>query len=364
MSKTIKNKSEINQVAVILFNLGGPDSLKAVKPFLYNLFNDKYIIRLPSIFRMVIAWLIATLRRKTAEKIYSYIGGKSSIYEETLLQKQELEHDLNSRGLEKKFKVFIAMRHWHPRASEVVSQLKDDPPNEIILLPLYPQFSTTTTKSSIEEFQNILKNQDLSGIATKTICCYPLAEGFIKTHVALIRKYIDKLVDKNNYRILFSAHGLPKKIIESGDPYQLQVEYTVNSIIKYLAIENLDYKITYQSRVGPVQWLEPNTEDEIVIAGKEQKNLVIVPIAFVSEHVETLVELDIEYKQIADKHAIEFIRVPTLSANKDFIEFLANLVIDFTNKTGNIIASAGFKQICNNKFSQCPCLQLKENKGV
>lgn len=331
MSKALKNK----KAAIVLFNLGGPDSKSAVKPFLFNLFNDKYIITLPKFLRYLVAWLISSKREKTAQEIYAYLGDKSPILEETKAQADSLEKSLqNSLGVD--YKVFICMRHWHPMSGKVVKEVVDYNPNEVILLPLYPQFSTTTTLSSIEDFSGKIQKK-LPNILYKTICCYPKDINFIQSHADLIAQALEKINNKDNYRILFSAHGLPKKIIESGDPYQWQVENTVQSIIDQLPFSEIDYKISYQSRVGPLEWIGPNTEEEIEKAGKEEKELIIVPVAFVSEHSETLVELDIEYKAIADKYSINYVRVPTLSINNYFVESLKNMVTSANNSESSFL---------------------------
>ena len=243
--------------------------------------------------------------------------------------------------------------------AEVVKNIKNYEPNEIILLPLYPQFSTTTTASSLNEFAKNLSKEFIDKIKLKTICCYPLDEGFIDSHVKLIEDKLHDKTDLNNYRMLFSAHGLPEKIVKSGDPYQWQIEQTVFKIISKLQLipkfKNIDYKVTYQSRVGPLKWLEPNTEDEVKIAGKENKSLIIIPVAFVSEHVETLVELDIEYKQIAVDHKIDYVRVPTLSANELFIKSLANMILNFSSNDSGCLSSSNFNRICPDIYSKCPC---------
>ncbi len=227
------------------------------------------------------------------------------------------------------------------------------------MLPLYPQFSTTTTASSLNEFTKNLSKEFIDKIKLKTICCYPLDEGFIDSHVKLIEDKLHDKTDLNNYRMLFSAHGLPEKIVKSGDPYQWQIEQTVLKIISKLQLipkfKNIDYKVTYQSRVGPLKWLDPNTEDEVKIAGKENKSLIIIPVAFVSEHVETLVELDIEYKQIAVDHKIDYVRVPTLSANELFIKSLANMIMNFSSNDPGCLSSSNFNRICPDIYSKCPC---------
>ena len=355
MSEITKNRKKI---AVVLFNLGGPDSLNAIKPFLFNLFNDQYIITLPSVLRFLVAKLISTRREKVAKAIYANTGGKSPILEETLAQKEALKQEL-IKNSDITFELFICMRHWHPMTAEVVKNIKNYEPNEIILLPLYPQFSTTTTASSLNEFAKNLSKELIDKIKLKTICCYPLNEGFIDSHVKLIEAKLSDKMDLSNYRMLFSAHGLPEKIVKAGDPYQWQIEQTVFKIINKLQLlpkfKKIDYKVTYQSRVGPLKWLEPNTEDEIKIAGKDNKSLIIIPVAFVSEHVETLVELDIEYKHIADEHNIDYVRVPTLSTNELFIKSLANMILNFSSREYSCLSSSNFSRICPDIYGKCPC---------
>lgn len=356
MSEIIKNEKK---VAIVLFNLGGPDSLKAVKFFLFNLFNDKHIVTVPKILRFFIAKFIANRREKFAQEIYSHTGNKSPILARTIAQKEALKKYLieNVETDNLKFEIFICMRHWHPMTDEVVKNIEDYDPTEVIMIPLYPQFSTTTTFSSIEEFTKKLKNKDK--IKLKTICCYPTDENFINASVGMIEKTLSDKKDLKNFRMLFSAHGLPEKIIKNGDPYQWQIEQTVEKIVKQLVLiekfKNIDYKITYQSKVGPLKWLSPNTEDEITLACKQKKSLIIIPIAFVSENVETLVELDIEYKKIADIHGIEYIRILTLGTDKTFIKSLAIMVSKLVNQDGNLLTSSKFSRICPNIFNKCPC---------
>ncbi|WP_347939179.1 ferrochelatase [Rickettsia oklahomensis] len=333
------------RIAIVLFNLGGPNSLESVKPFLFNLFYDKAIINLPNPLRYIIAKILSITREKKSQKIYSLIGGKSSLLQETQEQRLVLTEKLKQL-VKEDFSVFINMRYSAPFAKETINQIKKYNPSEIILLPLYPQFSSTTTGSSVKNF---LQNLD---IPIKVVCCYPLEEDFIKAHVYLIK---EKLYSKN-FRILFSAHGLPEKIIKAGDPYSFQIKETVKAIVKELNIKDLDYKITYQSRVGPIEWLKPSTEDEIKLAGKLKKDIIIVPISFVSEHVETLVELDIEYKLIADRYEIQYTRIPTLGTNKIFINSLTNILLRFINNADtNLVMSSSSTRICPNEFTKCLC---------
>jgi ferrochelatase len=315
--------------AIILFNLGGPDNLDAVEPFLFNLFNDKNIITVPNPLRYFLAKLISRNRAPTAKEIYKQIGNKSPIFEETEKQAIALEYALNNDATPINsppepitYKVFIAMRYWKPFAAETVEKVKAFAPDEIVLLPLYPQFSTTTSKSSMDDWIKVAEEQGLN-VATKTICGYHNHPDFILAHAEQIKPYYHAAIKSGKTRVLFSAHGLPEKIIKKGDPYQRQVEETVANIVKELAIENLDYKICYQSRVGPLKWIGPSTEDEIKHAGSNALNLLVVPVAFVSEHSETLVELDIEYAHLAKEHGVKnYLRVPALGDDKNFIKTL------------------------------------------
>jgi len=336
--------------AVILFNLGGPDKLESVEPFLFNLFNDPAIISIPSIFRYPLAKLLSKRRAPVAKNIYREIGNKSPILELTQDQARSLENNLSEKG---DFKCFVVMRCWHPRAIDVIKKVKDYNPDEVILLPLYPQYSASTSGSSVKEWNDLCKKENYK-VKTKTICCYPTENNFIESHAYLIKKTL-KTLENNNFKLLFSAHGLPESKIKRGDPYQWHVEETVKEIMYKLKTENLDYVISYQSRVGPMKWIGPSTDTEIIKYSKEKKGIVIVPVAFVSEHSETLVELDIEYRKLAEKNGCSFYkRVPALGVEENFIKGLAELVLQKETK-GNFVSSV----ICPSKYAKCPCLVVK-----
>jgi ferrochelatase len=335
--------------AVILFNLGGPDKLESVEPFLFNLFNDPAIINIPSIFRYPLAKFISKKRAPIAKNIYKEIGNKSPILELTQNQAKSLENNLLKKG---NYKCFIVMRCWHPRASNVIKKVREYNPEEIILLPLYPQYSTSTSGSSINEWCDLCKKENYN-VKTKTICCYPTENNFIASHISLINKTL-KVIEDNNFKLIFSAHGLPMSKIKKGDPYQWQVEETVKKIMSNLENKNLNYVISYQSRVGPLKWIGPLTNEAIIKHSKEKKGIVIVPIAFVSEHSETLVELDIEYKKLAEKNGCSFYkRVAALGTEKNFIKGLTELVLKQETR-GNFISTS----MCPNKYVKCPCLEL------
>ena len=310
-----------------MFNLGGPDCLDAVKPFLFNLFYDPAIITVPNPLRWIIAKSISTQRAPIARDIYREMGNRSPILPETEKQRILLETKLKDR-IDNDVKCFIFMRYWHPFAKEVVGDVIDFQPDEIILLPLYPQYSTTTTATGIIEWDKWAKKKGLNA-PYKVIKEYPDADFFVGTIAELIRDTLAKISDWSKYRVLFSAHGLPKKIIEAGDPYQTQVEQTCSALMKNLSEENLDSVICYQSRVGPLEWIGPSTDDEIDRAAKDGKNIIMVPVAFVSEHSETLVELDIEYRELAEEKGVkDYIRIDTVSDRETFIEGLMQMVLE------------------------------------
>ena len=339
------------KTAIVLFNLGGPDELKSVKPFLFNLFYDPAIIGLPNPFRYLLAKFISGTRAAKSRKIYSLMGGKSPILEQTNLQAQELENklaEMSESGNE--YKVFVSMRYWHPMSDMVVKKVKNYAPDEIILLPLYPQFSTTTTASSFNDWEASASQNDLN-VPTRKICCYPTDFGFVAAHAKMIRDSYWKASETGKPRVLFSAHGLPEKIVDGGDPYQFQVEKTVEAVSQILAIENMDYEVCYQSKVGRMKWLTPSLDSEIRKAGAEKIPLVVVPISFVSEHSETLVELDIDYQNLANEVGVTgYERVPALGIEPLFIETLADLCLNIKEER---------QQICSSTFEKCYCMMQK-----
>ena len=311
------------KIAVLLLNLGGPDSPEAVRPFLYNLFSDPAIIRYPWPFRQFIAWLISKFRAPKAQKIYAKLGGKSPLLENTKAQTAALQQVLQKTLPDQQIGVFIAMRYWHPLTEQAVQDVTCFNPDRLILLPLYPQFSTTTTASSFKRWHDLFKGKQ----QPIEICCYPAQPGFISAYGDLISQSLAEMPENLDVRLLFSAHGLPQKIVDTGDPYPLHVEKSVQSIMALPSLCHLDYQICYQSRVGPMQWLGPNVETALQKAADDQKAVLVIPISFVSEHSETLVELDIDFRDYAKSLDISaYGRVPTVSCHPDFIKGLACLV--------------------------------------
>lgn len=334
--------------AVVLFNLGGPDRPEAVAPFLRNLFSDHAIIGLPQPFRWLVASLIARRRTPIAEGIFAKIGGASPLLANTERQARALEQTIGGD-----VRVFIAMRYWRPFVAEVAKAVKDWAPDEIVLLPLYPQASATTTKSSFSDWHRAAAMVGLRA-PTRALCCYPEEPGWIAALVENIGAALRHWPAGIKRRVLFSAHGLPKRIVASGDPYQWQVERTVAAIRRALALPDLDSAICYQSRVGRLAWIGPATDEEIRRAGREGKGLLIVPVAFVSEHSETLVELDIEYRHLAESVGVpHYVRVATVGAAPQFIAGLAQLVAKAAQQAPGAVCSAESGRICPPAVSRC-----------
>jgi ferrochelatase len=336
-------------LAVVLFNLGGPDTTAAVEPFLFNLFNDPAIIGGPGLIRRPLARIISRRRGPVARAIYAKLGGRSPILANTEAQARGLEAELRARN--HAAKAFIAMRYWHPFAGEAARAVAAFGPERIVLLPLYPQFSSTTTASSLADWRKAAK---AAGIAaeTRAVCCYPAEKGFVAAIAESVREKLQGWSGPAP-RILFSAHGLPKKVIRRGDPYQWQVERTARAAAAALGDAAGDWRVCYQSRVGPLEWIGPSTDAEIRRAGKENMPLLVVPIAFVSEHSETLVELDIEYRHLAEQAGVpRYERAPTVSARAVFLRGLADLVEGALDNPA-AVAAAGGARICPAEFGLC-----------
>ena len=344
---------EKKKIAVILFNLGGPDSRESIKPFLFNFFMDKNIIQAPIFVRFFLAKLISIRRsKKEAGDSYAELGNKSPLLENSQAQLKALEKLLNNSKTHE-FKVFLSMRYWHPMADKVAKEVQNYNADELVLLPLYPQFSTTTTRSSFQSWEKACKQIKLQK-PTTSICCYPFDEGFIKASAENVQKIYKQAKNETGKspRILFSAHGLPEKIIEQGDPYQWQCEQAAHRIVEALKIKNLDWKICYQSRVGPLKWIGPSTDDSIKQAAEDGVPVVIYPHAFTQEHVETLVELEIEYREMAEEMGLhDFYRVPTVGTQEPFIQGLADIV--HKNLGAHKTTSDEGTPLCPSGFSEC-----------
>jgi ferrochelatase len=338
----------LSRVAVILFNLGGPDGPEAVKPFLRNLFSDPAILRVPALLRRPLAAAIAGRRGVAAREIYAKLGGGSPLLPNTVAQADALESAL---GDPDEVRAFPCMRYWHPRAEAVAAEVKAFAPGRLVLLPLYPQFSTTTTASSLADWQAAAKGAGLAAPAN-AVCCYPTEPGFIAALADGIGRAL-KEGGSHPVRLLLTAHGLPERVVAAGDPYQRQVEDTAAAVVRALRVPNLDWQVCYQSRVGPLRWIGPATDDEVRRAGREGRGVVMAPIAFVSEHSETLVELDMEYGHLAQESGVpSYRRVPTVSTHPAFIAGLASLVRGALAR-GPGIAPADGRRYCPAGYRGC-----------
>lgn len=341
------------RVAIVLFNLGGPDKRESVYPFLLNLFSDPAILRVPFFLRPLLARIIAFARKKPATANYEILGGGSPLLGLTEDQARSLEAalpDLDAR-------CFVAMRYWHPFSDAVAKEVKAWQPEEVVLLPLYPQYSTTTTGSSFTAWREAAAKAGLVTPVT-TICCYHADPAYVSATAAGVRRaYEDALRELDGrvpLRVLFSAHGLPESIVKKGDPYQYQVERTVAATVKALAIPGLDYSICYQSRATPQKWLDPSTENAIELAADDKVAILVVPIAFVSEHSETLVELDVEYREIAEHKGVPgYFRAPAQNSDTGFINSLAGLVRHGRAQGFGLCSWAGGRT-CPSPHKDCP----------
>jgi len=332
------------RTAVVLLNLGAPDGPPAVRPFLFNLFNDPAIIGLPAVLRWPLARFITARRAKLAAEIYRGMGGGSPLLANTEAQARALDAAL---GGEAEYRVFIAMRYWHPLSAETAREVAAWRPARIVLVPLYPQFSTTTTGSSLAAWRRAAMAAGIDA-PTASLCCYPAAAGVIGAHARLVRRELD---EAGGARILFSAHGLPERVVARGDPYRWQIERTAAAIAAAARLD--DWVVCYQSRVGPLEWIGPSTEDEINRAGRDGVPVVVVPIAFVSEHSETLYELDVLYRGVAKGAGVPgYYRVPALGADAEFIAALAALVRGAAAAEETVSEVRG--RLCPRRLAGCP----------
>jgi ferrochelatase len=337
------------RLAVVLFNLGGPDALKSVRPFLFNLFSDPAIIGLPGSARIPLAALIAGVRNRSAKLNYARMGGASPLLTETEAQSAALKTALHDHLPDAEAETFIAMRYWPPFSAETAAVVAAFAPDEIVLLPLYPQFSTTTTASSIAAWKAVYRGAG----RTRSVCCYPTLEGLVAAHARRIEAAWEAAGRPEPVRLIFSAHGLPERVVRAGDPYAAQVAATAQAVAMRLPTSLSDWRIAYQSRVGPMRWLAPTTLDEIEAAARDGVGAVISPIAFVSEHVETLVELDRDYRLRAEAAGISaYVRAPTLGVEAAFIDGLAGLVTAALGRPGGVAPGSGFT--CAPAWSKCP----------
>ena len=324
----------MGRVGVLLLNLGGPDRLEDVQSFLYNLFSDPEIIRLPFPWlQKPLAWLIATSRKRKSQENYRQIGGGSPLRKITEAQAKALEEQLSAMG--QPAKVYIGMRYWHPFTQEALAKIKRDRLEKLVILPLYPHFSISTSGSSFRVLEEFWKEDPLLKQVEYTIIpSWYDNPVYLRAMGDLIAQELEQFSHPDNVEIFFSAHGVPQSYVEeAGDPYQQEIEECARLIMQTLDRPN-NYTLAYQSRVGPVEWLQPYTDDALEELGEQGvKDLLVVPISFVSEHIETLQEIDIEYREVAAHAGIEnFRRVPALNTHPLFIDSLADLVTEALQK--------------------------------
>jgi len=342
-----------DKVGILFLNLGGPESLDEVEDFLFNLFNDPDIIRLPGPLQPLqsfIARRIASSRAPNSREAYESIGGGSPIVKLTMEQGTRLEEELRGRGIDSK--MYLGMRYWYPFTEEAVDQLLKDGVNRLVVLPLYPQYSISTSGSSLRLLNNMMEDAPNSWDPRKldhtVVPAWFNNEGYVKTQAKLIGRELEEFKESpKDVKVMFSAHGVPVSYVEAGDPYKGHIEECAKLIMAKVNEgkpegQTTDWTLAFQSRVGPVKWLEPYTDDVLKNLGEEGlENLVVVPLSFVSEHVETLEEIDIEYREVAEEAGIHnFKRVPALNSDPDFISCLADLTQDALSKPSLRVSEA------------------------
>jgi protoporphyrin/coproporphyrin ferrochelatase len=315
------------KIGVLLFNLGGPERLEDVRPFLYKLFSDPEIIRVKfTPLRKLIALTIATIRHRKSEGYYRQIGGGSPLRRLTEEQARALQDELIRRGRDAQ--TFVGMCTWHPFFSETLKQIETSGVNRLVILPLFPQFSVTTTGSGFRLLGGLISlNPQLKALDTRWIRSWQDHPLYIESFARFIERELSKFADPVGVHLLFSAHSIPETYVKEGDPYLDQTRQSVEKIMDRLGRKN-PYQLSFQSKIGPVKWLEPFTNDVIVDFGKRGiHDVLVIPISFVSEHIETLYELDILYKHVAEDAGVKnFRRVPALNSDPAFIRALAEIV--------------------------------------
>ncbi|MBL7050464.1 MAG: ferrochelatase [Nitrospira sp.] len=313
---------------IILLNLGGPDSLTAVRPFLYNLFSDREIIQLgPSFLQKPLAWLISKMRAGKSRAMYEQIGSGSPILKITNLQAAALQDRLN-KEIGQQYKVYVGMRYWHPFIKTAVEEFLADGIKDVIVLNLYPHYSKATTGSSVRAFNREIAGKDLNIHYINEWYDFPY-------YIDALAETIDQEIKKIRsapFHLLYSAHSLPQSFIDNGDPYLDHIRATIKQSNIRLSQppynhSHINHSLSFQSKTGPVKWLEPSTEEELLkLSGAGTKNVLVVPISFVSDHIETLYEIDILYRDIAQEYGIALSRCEAFNVRDSFIQCLVELV--------------------------------------
>src|SRR5262245_25568440 len=322
------------RIGVLLFNLGGPEKLEDVRPFLYNLFSDPDIIRLPwRWLQKPLAWLISTQRYKLSRGYYEKIGGGSPLRPITDEQARALEQSLERRNIS--VRAYVGMRYWHPFLEDALEEIRNDKITHLVVLPLYPQFSISTTGSSLNRMNELIGNNGNVARRVSVIEKWHDDSNYLDALTAVIKEELDRFADQDasHTHIVFSAHSVPVSYIDEGDPYLDQTKETVKDVMQRLGNDR-PHSLSFHSKVGPVKWLQPSTDEMIrKLAAEGASQLLLVPVSFVSEHIETLYELDILYRHVAEDVGIaHYRRVPALNCRQDFIDALASLVENALNK--------------------------------
>jgi protoporphyrin/coproporphyrin ferrochelatase len=318
------------RVGIVLFQLGGPDTLEAIEPFLYNLFCDPDIIDFPfaRIGRKPLAKLISTTRARKVQHHYAVIGGGSPIRKHTERQARALEAELHSQGMDAV--CFVAMRYWHPFTREAIEQLRAAECDEVVLLPLYPQYSSTTTGSSLNEWRRLFHGD----LPVHVVDPFYRNTTYLDAVVEKVNEALARFPMLERPEIVFSAHSIPMSIVEKGDPYQRQIEETVQLLMERGGWSN-PHRLCYQSKVGASRWLQPSLRHTVgALAAERVREMCVVPVAFVSDHVETLGEIDHEAREQAHKLGFaQFEMSAGLNDSPRFIEALAQIVQEALGKT-------------------------------
>jgi len=308
------------KTGVILLNMGGPDSVEAIQPFLENLFSDPEILRFPlsSLLQKPLARFISKKRAVKVAPLYEAMGGESPQCRITAEQVRLLGEELGDN-----YRVVVAMRYWNPRADAAVREVKEWGAERLVVLPLYPHYSRATTGTSLTDLEASLKAAGLSSLPRVTVTSW---EDFPPYVEALAETLKETLKEGEGTTILFSAHGLPERLIKEGDPYLEQIERTVAAVMEHFS--GVPHRLSFQSRTGPVKWLEPYTDEMIkTLAGEGVEELTVLAVSFVSDHIETLQEIDVEYRDLALEAGIKsFRRAPALNVRPTFIGALAKRV--------------------------------------
>ncbi len=314
----MKNREK---TGVLLLNMGGPDNLEAVRPFLFNLFSDRKIIRLgPAFLQMPVAWMIARKRAPKSAANYAKIGGKSPLLDITRRQAKALEDLLNQDGRDL-FTCEPAMRYWHPRTPDQLQGLREKGIRRVIGLSMYPHYSLATGGSSLDEFR---KSADKMGMDYSTVESFPDHPLYIQALREAVERGLEEIRDKERFVLVYSAHSLPKSMIEEGDPYLDHIRQTISALEGQTGIRG---RLCFQSRSGPVEWLEPATDDMLMrLAQQGAREILCLPISFVSDHIETLYEIDMLYGNMMAEQGVRLVRTPSLNESPVFIKALRDLV--------------------------------------